>query len=461
MILAPIFALLLIAGAVGFVLKTKTDKPPDFKIAVNLETEVIGEEVMVTLTFTNAGNNSASIEKRNGCLNGQIENNVFEITSGEQKIKYKGIMAKIAPPGPEGYLEIPAGQSVTATVKLNDVYDFLPGVRNYEIKYSAYHSLSVFLMHLESGKDYFTLYRGYTRLDLQYGESGKTKEGVNVEFVDIKSDSRCPFNLACYHSGFAVIKIKAFLEGTKAPSLPQELTIQGGWAGSNPLPNYMPPRQGNVLKIGDWSLVFARLEPYPIAGKETQKSSYKALFFVVPTTDIEDFLSGTISEEEYYILNQQIKGACFGDKGNLIIVEKKTSFSPSGYQGDEQWSRDLEITINYIKERLEGVEEETLNDFKEKNQRVREINAIFDSGDNKCPVISSEDKDETGNKEKETVIVSFSRVGFNSQKTQALLSVGKMSLSADKKLNGYGQFLLFEKENGVWVLKNAAQSWIT
>jgi len=261
---------------------------PSFEVNVDLKVEVVGEQVKAILTFTNPeAYGPAQIEKRLLFPGGEINNNVFKISTREGKeIKYKGIMAKLKEPGPGDFIKIKPKQSVTATVNIENVYDFLPGGDVYEIKYETYSAGGpsvAALIHLESNKDYFTLYKGYSFAKVEYGKSVKTPEGIIVEFLDVADDSRCPVGLECVVAGNASIKINAYLEGSSKPLSPQTLTIEGGYIGEKPTADYKTPGKGNVLEIGNWSLVFARLEPYPVSREEIEKSSYFAHFFVIPS----------------------------------------------------------------------------------------------------------------------------------------------------------------------------------
>jgi hypothetical protein len=54
-------------------------------------------------------------------------------------------------------------------------------------------------------------------------------------------------------------------------------------------------------------------------------------------------------------------------------------------------------------------------------------------------------------------ILWFSRVGFNSAKTLALLHV----LSGIGRMAGGGRLYLFERKNGKWAIKSSIQTWET
>lgn len=54
-------------------------------------------------------------------------------------------------------------------------------------------------------------------------------------------------------------------------------------------------------------------------------------------------------------------------------------------------------------------------------------------------------------------IIEFSQVGFNKDKTQAILCFGVQS----GFLSGYGEFIVLYKENGKWVIKGTVPAWIS
>jgi len=287
MLIIIISAVVLAGAGITFALKSTGKEMPSFKVTVDLKVEVVGEQVKAILTFTNPeAYGPAQIEKRLLFPGGELSSNVFKISTREGKeIKYKGIMAKLKEPGPEDFIKIKPKQSVKATVNLENVYDFPTGADVYEIKYETYSaggpSIAA-LIRLESNKDYFTFYKGYSFAKAEYGKSVKTPEGIIVEFLDVVNDSRCPVDWECLVSGNASIKVNAYHDGSPKPDSPQTLNIEGGYIGGKPTADYKIPGKGNVLEIGNWSLVFARLEPYPVSRGEIKKFSYFAHFFVIP-----------------------------------------------------------------------------------------------------------------------------------------------------------------------------------
>jgi hypothetical protein len=107
------------------------------RVFAQLSVRVEGRQVLAKLEFVNRSNEDLFIEKFNACFNGEIENNVFRITTDGRTLNYVGILAKRRRPIGEDYLRIEPGQSYTTQTDLVKAYAFLQGSRLYEGLYSA------------------------------------------------------------------------------------------------------------------------------------------------------------------------------------------------------------------------------------------------------------------------------------------------------------------------------------
>jgi hypothetical protein len=89
--------------------------------------------------------------------------------------------------------------------------------------------------------------------------------GLTIEFVEVKSDSRCPADVVCVWAGEATVHIKSTTQG---PPVEADLTI----------PN---TEKNSILLKGDvgssYNLQFLDLKPYPNS-KNPSKDEYKATF---------------------------------------------------------------------------------------------------------------------------------------------------------------------------------------
>jgi hypothetical protein len=106
-------------------------------VSVHLNVSVESGEVMARLDFENRSNNDIFIEKYNACVEGQIENNVFEIRTNDQMLNYIGMLVKRRRPVLEDYLVIRAGRIFETEVDLTRAYAFSRGLREYSVVYSA------------------------------------------------------------------------------------------------------------------------------------------------------------------------------------------------------------------------------------------------------------------------------------------------------------------------------------
>jgi hypothetical protein len=93
--------------------------------------------VLADLAFRSSAQGDLFIEKFNACVNGEIENNVFEIRSDGHLLDYTGLLAKRRRPLREDYIVIPTGRVFRKNVDFTTAYDFPRGLRTYEATYSA------------------------------------------------------------------------------------------------------------------------------------------------------------------------------------------------------------------------------------------------------------------------------------------------------------------------------------
>ncbi|MGB7984147.1 MAG: hypothetical protein WCF54_03210 [Terracidiphilus sp.] len=109
--------------------------------------------------------------------------------------------------------------------------------------------------------------------------------------------------------------------------------------------------------------------------------------------------------------------------------------------------------ISYVKHDISVLQETTISSFIEQNKQCAKI-------DSKIPTASNyhmfNDK-EIPNDWKYSYIVYFSRVGFNSDHTQALLYIGLVSATDPK--NSKGAHFILTKISGKWVLGDSSSIW--
>ncbi len=108
-------------------------------VEVKLKIDINEDNVLASLSFVNKSDDVAYINKINGCLDGEIKNNVFTIETEGCPIKYTGVFTKRMRPGPDDVVALQIGEIINVKVKLNKAYAFLPGEHHYRAYYSAFH----------------------------------------------------------------------------------------------------------------------------------------------------------------------------------------------------------------------------------------------------------------------------------------------------------------------------------
>lgn len=128
---------------------------------------------------------------------------------------------------------------------------------------------------------------------------------------------------------------------------------------------------------------------------------------------------------------------------------------------------DEERMLDYIRQNLEDINEETLSDFLEKNRGRHPVEPESNPG-GRLIVVNDEEfrhifRDEEGwNRFRETFPESdgtlrFSRVGFDRDVSQAMIYAGQQ-FDWD---TGSAGFRLFEKSDGVWMEAGRAGEWMS
>jgi hypothetical protein len=92
-----------------------------------------GEHVNLTFTLFNRTDTRLYVLKWYTPLEG-IAGEIFGVEHDGQALPYEGILASRAPPSPEVYVALDAGQSVSAVVDLAEAYDF-SGAGEYTIEF--------------------------------------------------------------------------------------------------------------------------------------------------------------------------------------------------------------------------------------------------------------------------------------------------------------------------------------
>jgi hypothetical protein len=128
----------------------------------------------------------------------------------------------------------------------------------------------------------------------------------------------------------------------------------------------------------------------------------------------------------------------------------------------------LQNVTGQINNNLPGLAQETLARFLEINKQEYPLEDRFQPGDH-VVLLSQRERDSLFNHDLEGSwqrfnqkypdaqgLLTFSRAGFNSQKTQALVYYG----NGKGMMNGVGYLVLLAYEKDAWVVKNQLQLWI-
>jgi hypothetical protein len=130
--------LVAIMGMDGRVIAGATMDGTQPPITANLSVRTDNGAIFARLVYKNRSGEDAFIDRRNACLDGRIENDVFRIAMRGKGIEYRGALAKRRAPSEADFLKLTPGQSVTTEVRLDGDYAFLKGKHTYTVSYSAY-----------------------------------------------------------------------------------------------------------------------------------------------------------------------------------------------------------------------------------------------------------------------------------------------------------------------------------
>lgn len=156
----------------------------------------------------------------------------------------------------------------------------------------------------------------------------------------------------------------------------------------------------------------------------------------------------------YAALLEQLHGSA-----ERYVMEEQTAPSLSG--GDDQ-------TADYIVENMPALQPETLDGFRQRNALSYLLNDRLTLS---VPVVRISEREreeifgEPGAGWDEFYrrypgspgLMELSRVGFNQGRTQALVYIGVQS----HYLAGIGLYVLLEKENDRWIIREQVMAWIS
>lgn len=168
-----------------------------------------------------------------------------------------------------------------------------------------------------------------------------------------------------------------------------------------------------------------------------------------------------VTEEEYALLSALIDGMYSKETEKLIVVQgQTTTLTP--------YKSPIVESLQRVKQQMPALDEETLKDFESKNRQPYVLQELF-KVNAKYTLISPKKvgdyfrkdggwwpayyKDYPGSQG----LMIVSRVGFNSEMTQALVYVSNQVGG----LAGEGSFVLLVKDQGGWKRQEKVPIWIS
>jgi hypothetical protein len=143
----------------------------------------------------------------------------------------------------------------------------------------------------------------------------------------------------------------------------------------------------------------------------------------------------------------------------MIVIDDETSLAAGGPT--------LSETLEFVQKELSGLTDEVVRDFTARNQQAYPLEPLLTLGVEH--VLLSQQESDTIFKNQDAWDIfyrkfpnsqgrmSLSRVGFNSKRDIALVYVGNQS----HWLAGAGYYVLLEKVDGQWVVKDETMTWIS
>jgi hypothetical protein len=171
--------------------------------------------------------------------------------------------------------------------------------------------------------------------------------------------------------------------------------------------------------------------------------------------------SKVTDEEEYSLLSALIDEMYPKETVKLMVIQAQTTtFTP--------YRSNLIETLQRVKEKIPALDEETLKNFQSQNEQSYLLQRLFKLDANYV-LISPEKIGDYFGKDggwwpayykdypESQGLMMVSRVGFNSEMTQALVYASNQS----GDLAGEGFFVLLARDKGVWKVKKKVFIWIS
>lgn len=168
-----------------------------------------------------------------------------------------------------------------------------------------------------------------------------------------------------------------------------------------------------------------------------------------------------ITSEEYAVYSALIQNMYVKERVRTIVIVKHTMFYKINWEKPEDYRKS-------ILDELRPISQETIEDFEKKNEEEGELARHLNLTVNYVLLgkqSATKTPEEYANKWKEFYerypnspgMISLSRVGFNSDKDQALVYVG----NSCGGLCGKGYYVMLMKSDRVWKVQKEMLLWVS
>ena len=118
------FHIIFILSLISMENQTEPQEEASFEVVLSIPKQQIknGTPVKIKTTVTNTGTTTATFCDYHTPFEG-IANRIFLVKRNGKEIPYQGKMKKRIPPGPEDYIKLKPGKSISCEVTIQDNYD--------------------------------------------------------------------------------------------------------------------------------------------------------------------------------------------------------------------------------------------------------------------------------------------------------------------------------------------------
>ncbi|MGI0060521.1 MAG: hypothetical protein ACREBJ_12220, partial [Nitrosotalea sp.] len=164
------------------------------------------------------------------------------------------------------------------------------------------------------------------QFQLKVNQTASEPDNINVKFLNVTEDSRCPTGVTCIWQGKSTIIVNVIKNN-------QNL-------GNSSLTSGLGENNATVTIPGGYSLQVLQIEPYPTNGTKIPLSDYVATFAISKSgimSPLEQFRSGTSVKQvqcmtglELVIKSENNSPACVLHSSVSILMDRGWAISSTG-----------------------------------------------------------------------------------------------------------------------------------